>query len=389
MTYDGLFQGDVTGPLSVNIPLIDVVVVNYNGMPYLPDCLGSLFKTCYPSFHVIVVDNASTDDSVNWIKTHYPDVIIIENSVNEGFGRANLRGIRYAEFLREDDHQGKCFRNDPNNFLLNALRWDVFSAVRKVFPYCLRHRKGSFFKSASYFALINTDTRVEPDWLLNLVNVMESDENCASACSRLLFMDRPELINATGGGMNFLGHGYDHDIFAEARNVPVGRIVKDVFFPTAAACLVRRSAFYDVGGFDPSFFMYHEDVDLGWRFHLRGYSVKYVSDSTVYHAFGGTSMKIGSMRFRNRLGLRHALRSLLKNYEMSTLLKVMPIFFRTYISLFRAGISTGFFSALLWNLTHLPGTIIQRHRVQRRRKVSDLDMKSLILQDVQTPVNLN
>ncbi|MBF0302442.1 MAG: glycosyltransferase, partial [Desulfamplus sp.] len=323
--------------LSYQLPHIDIVIVTYNGFSYLPACLETLFASDYPNFSVIVVDNNSADDSVNWIKTNYPNVIVIENKSNEGFGRANLKGIK----------QG----NSP------------------------------------FFALLNNDTKVDQNWLLPLVEVMQKEPECAAACSRLMFMDNPDVMNASGGGMNFVGYGYDHNIFSiytpDSSNL---NKIDTVFFPTAAACLVRRSAFDDIGGFDRSFFMYHEDVDLGWRFHLKGYSIKYVPESVVFHAFGGTSLKSGSMHFRNRLGLRHALRSLLKNYEITTLKKVIPIFCQLGINNFRAGIPTGFFRAIFWNIVMLPDTIINRVRVQRTRKQTDNEISYLIWQDVFLPV---
>jgi len=316
------------------LPSIDIIIVNYNGMDYLPSCLKALFSSQYPPFSVIVVDNHSVDESVNWIKANYPEVILIENRRNIGFGNANLKGI----------HHG----------------------------------------SAPFFALLNNDTRVDSNWLLPLVNMMKKDPLCAAACSRLLFMDHPEVINAAGGGMNFVGYGYDHDIFSIASSASTE--IKEVFFPTAAACLIRRSAFDDIDGFDRAFFMYHEDVDLGWRFHLRGYSVKYIPQSVVFHAFGGTSLKSGSMHFRNRLGLRHALRTLLKNYEIERLKQVVPLFCKLSINNFLAGIPTGFFRALFWNFLRIPDTIIKRVRIQRRRRVADKELFPLIWQDVYLPV---
>ncbi|OQY11894.1 MAG: hypothetical protein B6I31_04095 [Desulfobacteraceae bacterium 4572_19] len=319
---------------STNLPSIDVIIVNYNGIKYLPDCLESLFLSQYPSFRVIIVDNASSDNSVKWIKKNYHQVTVIKNKINEGFGKANAKGIEYGD--------------------------------------------------SPYFALLNNDTKVDRNWLIKLVEVMENNFYCATACSKLLFMNNPEVINASGGGMNIIGYGYDHNLFSN--NKRASHKIKDVFFATAAACLIRRCHYNSINGFDLSFFMYHEDVDLGWRMNLMGYTVKYVPDSVVYHAFGGTSMKSGSMQFRNRLGLRHALRSLLKNYEITTLKYILPLFCHININNFKAGIATGFFRALLWNLLWLPDTVIKRCRVQRSRKKSDKKLSSLIWQDVQLPV---
>ena len=317
------------------MPAVDVVIVNYNGMEYLPVCLESLYCSDYPDFSVIIVDNGSMDNSVNWIKKHYPQVTLIQSAQNLGFGRANSIGVEHG--------------------------------------------------TAPYTALLNNDTKVDKDWLRQLVESMLDNETCGAVCSKLLFMDAPNLVNAAGGGMNFIGYGYDHDFFSVDKKEDKG--IKDVFFPTAAACLIKRSVFKDIGGFDKTFFMYHEDVDLGWRMWLKGYSVKYISDSIVYHAFGGTSLKSGSMEFRNRLGLRHALRSLLKNYEISTLKKVLPIFFRLGIRNAFNGVPTGFFKALLWNFFKMPSTIYERFKIQGSRKVSDQELSVLIWQDIPLPVH--
>jgi len=184
--------------------------------------------------------------------------------------------------------------------------------------------------------------------------------------------------------MNFLGYGYDIGIYendGENFSTPA-----DVFFPCAAACLIRRSAYEEVGGFDKSFFMYHEDVDLGWRFWLHGYRVRVVPESVVHHAFGGTSLVTGSMAFRNTLGLRHALRSLIKNYELSTLTRVLPIFLAKGVRTAIKERSSWFFRCLAWNLLRLPDTLRERRRVQKRRKVTDRQLSGLIWQEVRLPV---
>lgn len=315
-------------------PPIDIILVNFNGMAYLPACLDSIFKSEYPFFTVIVVDNCSTDGSVDWIKKNYPGIVLIENRKNKGFGSANSQGIERGD--------------------------------------------------APYFALLNNDTIVDKNWLNPLVETLKADADCGAVCSKLVFMDSPKLINAAGGGMNIVGYGYDHDMFT-----PVDQSsgdVKNVFFPTAAACLFRRRTFDAAGGFDPAFFMYHEDVDLGWRLNLMGSCVKYVPGSVVHHAFGGTTMNSGGMLMRNRLGLRHALRSLLKNYELDSLKKILPVFLKLGMGNFLGGIPTGFFRALQWNLIMLPDTIIKRAKVQRTRKLSDKDLNGLMWQGVDVPV---
>lgn len=316
------------------LPPVDIIIVNYNGLRYLEACLDSLFKTDYLHFSVIVVDNGSADGSVELIREKYPKARLILNGENLGFGKANAIGI-----------------------------------------------KGG---NAEFVALLNNDTIVEKNWLVSLVDALLEDEKTAAVCSKLLFLKHPRVINAAGGGMNRIGYGYDIGMYENSAALPDEK--REVFFPCAAACLIRKPVFEEVGGFDEKFFMYHEDVDLGWRFRLKGYRVKCVPHSIVYHAFGGTSLQTGSMEFRNSLGLRHALRSLLKNYEIGTLLKVLPVFAALGVRTALRGRSLIFLRCVIWNLRVLPDTLKRRRETQRDRRVSDRALSELIWQGIRLPV---
>lgn len=319
--------------MSDKLPAVDVIIVNYNGMEYLPACLESLFKTDYPLFSVLIVDNDSLDGSPEWVKEKYPEVRLIRNSQNLGFGKANNIGIE----------------------------------------------KGC----SPYIALLNSDTVVEKGWLRPLIETARKDPSVAATCSKLLFLQNPRIVNGVGGGMNYVGYGYD----IGAYEVDNGQFdeERDVFFPTAAACVLKRTAFEEAGGFDEQFFMYHEDVDLGWRLRLKGYCIKCVPDSVVHHAFGGTSLKSGSMAFRNNLGQRHALRSLIKNYGFITLSRVLPLFIAIGLRNTIRGRSPDFMKCLLWNMKRLPDTLNERKKIQRTRKVRDKELAPLIWQDIPLP----
>lgn len=318
------------------LPAVDIITVNYNGMQYIDACLDSLFKTEYPDFSVILADNGSIDGSVEAVQKKYPTVKIILNNENLGFAKANNIAVKAGK--------------------------------------------------AEFIALLNNDTIIEKDWLLPLVRTLMKDDSVAAACSKLLFMENHAVLNGAGGGMNYLGFGYDIGMY-ENNNVKFSE-KRNVFFPCAAACLIRRSAFEKVGGFDEKFFMYHEDVDLGWRLLLEGYSIKFVPDSTVYHAFGGTSLKMGSMAFRDNLGLRHALRSLIKNYELITLMKVLPVFIALGIRTTIKERSSDFLKCILWNLKMLPDTLKKRKQIQKNRRVKDRDILHLIWQEIKLPVQM-
>ena len=282
----------------VSLPKVAVVIVNYNGQEHMPACLQSLFATDYPRFDVTLVDNGSSDGSVEWVRGHYPRVKIICSPLNVGFGRANQLGISASD--------------------------------------------------APVIVLLNNDTVVEPGWLRGLVEPLAADDHVAATSSKLRFLGNRRVLNGVGGGMNYLGFSYDvgmHEVDCGQRDRP-----REVLFPCGAACAIKRSAFEEAGGFDDKFFMYHEDVDLGWRLHLLGYSVRTAPQSVVYHRFGGTSRRAAGAFFRERLGLRHDLRSLMKNYQWSTLMRVLPHFLACLLKLAWATRSCRFLHCLGWNL---------------------------------------
>lgn len=319
--------------VSANELTVSIVIVNYNGRHHLEKCLPSVFATRKLHFEVIVVDNGSGDDSVAWMREHWPQVRVIAETRNLGFGLANLVGARNAK--------------------------------------------------SNYLVLLNSDTVVTPDWLEHLVRPLLLDPGIGATCSQLRLLARPDYLNARGGGMSRLGFGYDVD-FGYPFAAPAGpddAAPVDVLFPSGAAMLMRRTDFLDVGAFDPSFFMYHEDVDLGWRLWLLGKRVVLCPASIVFHAFGGTTKSQQGTKFRDWMGNRHNLRSLWKNYELRNAIwatrRLMGLWFRTG----QAGLA---WHVLTWNLIHIRGTVRERRRLQRLRKLPDAELfaRGLITEDV-------
>lgn len=309
--------------LTGNDVLVSVIIVNYNGRHHLEKCLPSLFGTRKIEIEVIVVDNGSRDDSVAWMREHWPQVRVISEQSNLGFGRANLVGVLAAK--------------------------------------------------SNYVALLNSDTVVTPDWLMHLVQPLLVNPGIGATCSQLRLLSRPDLLNARGGGMSRLGFGYDIDFgfpFVSAVT-PEDLVPVDVLFPSGAAMLMRRPEFLDIGAFDPSFFMYHEDVDLGWRYWLLGKRVVLCSGSIVFHAFGGTTKVEKGASWRDQMGNRHNLRSLWKNYELRNAFAATR---RLIWSWLRSGHFKFAFQVLLWNLLHIRGTWRERKRLQQQRRFSDADL---------------
>ena len=219
-------------------PLVSVVIPNLNGMKYLPACLSSIQEQTYRIFEVIIVDNGSTDESIDFIKTGFPGAIVIENKRNMGFAEANNQGIRAAK--------GK------------------------------------------YIATLNNDTEVDREWLRTLVTEAErSDDGVGMWAPKILSLQNKREIDSVGGLLIY------RDGIAKGR----GRLetdngqydeVRDILCPSACCALYRKTMLDDIGYFDSDFFAYCEDNDLGLRARLAGWKALSVPESIVYHYYSGT-----------------------------------------------------------------------------------------------------
>ncbi|MEN8164679.1 MAG: glycosyltransferase, partial [Acidobacteriota bacterium] len=190
----------------------------------------------------------------------------------------------------------------------------------------------------------------------------------AAACSTLRLLEHPDILNGRGGGMCKLGYGFDRRYGCPVDQDHGIEAVQDVFFPTAAAMLMRTHEFFDVGGFDRKMFMYHEDVDLGWRLWLLGRRVVVCRDSMVRHHFGGTTHSAKGLEWRERMGSRHNVRSILKHYQPVNILKAFKGLAKLWLGM---GAWRHTAHVVSWNILKLPGTLRERQWIQRRRRLGD------------------
>jgi GT2 family glycosyltransferase len=305
---------------------VSIVIVNYNGWTYLRDCLGALGASDASGAECIVVDNASTDGSVENVRENFPRVKIVRLERNHGFARANNMGAEAA--------RGK------------------------------------------FLVFLNNDTVVTPDWLSPLLEAMTAEKGVGAAGSKLLLHGMPGKVNSAGADITINGSGYDigfMDDDSEKYNVqgPKGAVC-------AAAMMVRREEFLSIGGFDPVYFMYFEDVDLCWRYWLFGYRVLYVPWSVVLHRFGSSTGTDLRSPFRVFYGTRNTLFNTLKNYETRNLLRALCLnlvvhavtFFIHLISL--RGLSAFAICRAYGSvIRHLPAVMRARKDIQSKRTVSD------------------
>lgn len=245
-------------------PKVAVVILNFNGRNFLEKFLPSV--TSYSVNHTIVVaDNNSTDDSVSFVKSYYPTVTIVQNPVNTGFAQGY---------------------NDA-----------------------LKHVK------ATYYVLLNSDVEVTPNWIENVIELMDSDPTIAACQPKILDYNNKhifEYAGAAGGYMDKYGYPFcrgrvfnhlEHD--HEQYNTTA-----EVFWATGACMFVRADAYWEVGGFDGDYFAHMEEIDLCWRLKNIGYKIYVEPKSSVFHVGGGT---LAVSPHKTYLNFRNNLTTLTKN----------------------------------------------------------------------------
>ena len=228
-----------------------IIIPNYNGLSFMEPCFESLKEQTVRDFKVLVVDNGSTDGSVEWLKEHrVPSIFLKENT---GFSGAVNTGIRAADT-----------------------------------PYVL---------------LLNNDTRVEPGFVAAMERAMDQSPKIFSVSSRMIQMYHPELLDDAGDMYSILGWAYQRGV---GRSVNLYQKSCRVFSACAGAAIYRRAVFDEIGLFDELHFAYLEDIDVGWRAKLYGYDNVYCPDAAVYHVGSGTS---GSRynSFKVRLAARNCI----------------------------------------------------------------------------------
>ena len=252
----------------MSAPKVSIIIVNYNGKELLQKCLDSLLKVNYDNFEIILVDNNSTDGSVEFITKNYPSLIIIKLDSNKGFA-------------------------EPNN---------VAAKISK----------------GKYLLFLNNDTVVTPNFISEMVKVMEIDKKIAICQSLLLKPDGS--VDSSGDFIDHLGVVYNSKTKIDE--------IREVSSARGASMLVRSDIFEKLDGFDQKFFVTFEDVDLCWRSWILGYRVLIIPASIVYHEGGITIKKIKSEiafhGFKNQLAMK------ITNFEPILAMRNMMLFFGIY-----------------------------------------------------------
>ncbi len=322
--------------------MISIIILNYNGRKnlgaILTDCLSSVLNSDYPNFEVLFVDNASTDDSVSFVKMKFGSdarLRIIKNEQNLGFAEGNNIGIRAAK--------------------------------------------------GDYFALVNSDTTVSPSWLKGAMKAI-TPEGVGAVQSKLLRINSPHVLDSAGGLLDYYGYHLERGRGekASAYNKSV-----EIFYAKGAAVLLKRDILAKIGLFDSDIFLYFDEVDLCWRIWLSGHSVLYVPTSIASHASGKTASSLQQRR-KMYFYVRNHFLVLVKNYDLVNALKAMVVslFFETrnvmvFLLKRKQLVALSIIEAVSWNLTHLKATWRKRQFVQNQiRKVPDGEIKRHMLKPI-------
>ena len=298
---------------------IALLIVNWNGGGLLRRCLQSVDEQRRRPDHVIVVDNASTDDSLAQAGAGLRNVQVIKLGENAGFARANNVGARAA---RQFDG----------------------------------------------LALMNPDVIADPGWLEALAAAAQADAKAAGFASRMLMASGPYLDGA-GDSYHGSGRAWRKGHGAPATAWPSGD--GETFGPCAAAALYRRDAFEEAGGFDERFFCYFEDVDLAFRLRLRGYTCRYVHAAVVEHL--GSALSGYRSDFALYHGERNAIWTFVKNMPGPLMWMYLPqhLVLNAAALLFYPWRGQGkvVLNAKIDALRDLPAVLRQRSAIQRDRRV--------------------
>jgi GT2 family glycosyltransferase len=327
----------------ISYPLVSVIVVNWNGMGTIQECLDSLLNQSYPSVEIIVVDNYSEDGSYEKAVSRYGEKITwIRNAKNEGFAKGNNIGIRASK--------------------------------------------------GEYILLLNNDAWADREWIGYLVAAASRDHQTGMAASRIYMADDKGLLDNTGHTLNPDGLSWGR-----------GRMEKEagqfdqeeeVVFPSGCAALYKKEMLDEIGLFDERFFAYCEDTDLGLRARLYGWRCLYAPKAIVYHHFSRSTS--GASSFKAFLVERNRRWVMMKNYPLSYFLASLWFTLKRHMWQFYGALSgkgmagqfareRSFFSGILilisaWQEAWkgAPAMFKDRFRILKGKKISNREFGVLL-----------
>jgi GT2 family glycosyltransferase len=318
---------------------ISILIVNYNGKKWLENCFDSLLSQTYKNFEIIFVDNASLDESVEFIKNTYNDdrIKIVQSDTNLGFAGGNNLGFKQAK--------------------------------------------------GEYILLLNNDTRAPIDYLEKFKDAFLEIPNAGSVQSKIILMSDASKLDVCGSYWTDSSFLY-HYGFWQNQELDKYNKAMPFFSNKGASMMIRRKVIEEIGFFDDDFWSYYEETDLCNRMWLAGYECWYYPGAVLSHAVGGTALTLfhnSEIQFHN---FKNKLLSFLKNFEVGTLIEVLPVYFILTIALSFFWLLQGkgkhflaIYRSIWWNITHFPQTLKKRKIVQSFRKKTDAEIFKQVKQN--------
>jgi len=322
--------------------LVSVIILNYNGRKVIEECLEALLNNTYKNYEIIIVDNASKDNSLELAKKVielFPRKKIIRNKKNLFFAEGNNIGIEHS--------------------------------------------------NGDYVVVLNNDVVVEGNFIYEVVKAFE-DETVGACQPKVMLYNDPERIDNAGNFIDSFGYSQGRGR-GEADEGQYDN-KKDILFAGGAVMALRKTILDEIGSFDSKFYAYCEDLDLSWRIRLKGYKIRLISEAKVYHHVGAvTSEEIKNIEVKNNLSFhfrKNRLTTLIKNYSLLNLFLCLPVTLFIYIGIFfkeiilnknfRLAITSVL--AVFWNIKELPNIWRERIKIQSNiRNVSDNEITKLML----------
>lgn len=308
-------------------PATSVIVLNWNGRQYLPECLAALAAQTCRDFEVILVDNGSTDGSADLVRDQFPWVKLVELPENVGFAEGNNRGLAAA--------------------------------------------RGEFLVA------LNNDTRVEADFLAALLAAAQAAPKAGMVAAKMLNYFEPGRIDAVALKIGVNGLGYNIGVGEEDAGQYDGGV--GAFGPCGGAALYRRAMVESVGFFDPDFFAYYEDFDLAWRGRLAGWDCACAPKAVVYHVHSATSGEYSP--FKVYQTHRNKWFVIAKNWPGALVLRHLPALVFADAASFALALARGRGGAALRArldvLRNLQKLLRKRRAVQGTRRLSDREVAAL------------
>lgn len=315
-----------------SMPLVSIVLVNWNGEELLKEHFQTVVGIEYKNKEIILVDNGSKDNSVRFIKKNYPTVKIIKNDVNLGTAEGSNVAI----------------------------------------PYC----KGK------YLFWISNDMDFDPKILSHLVSVAEEDKTvgiCTAKMRRLVDGKKTNILDSVGSSIDIFG--FPSAVGIEEEDNGQYDEIRDVFFSFGGALFIRTGLVRDGTVYDESFLTLTDDIDLCWRVRLLGYKVKVAPDALLYHRVSATLSKSHNRAEKRFISERNTIRMLLKNYSLMSLSFILPLFIILmalescfFLIIGKFQLSKSNLRALIWNIKRISETYYFRQKVQNSRVVPDNDI---------------